>query len=254
MAQTLIALFAAHVLADFALQSKAMVRAKTKPHVLALHTLIVVAATLVVLGDAPGIGGLPWAALAALAVSHAVFDFAKAWRATRASTPLLDFALDQAAHAAVIVGVAATWPTLFADGFWASDAVAEVSRGAVTGDRAAAALALAAGFWVCVRVGDFVLQMLMARFKPVAPTSADAGLPNGGAYIGVLERGLIFGFVMVGQFTAIGFLIAAKSVLRFQAVRERAASEYVIIGTMASFGWAIAAALLTLWGLEVAAR
>ena len=45
---------------------------------------------------------------------------------------------------------------------------------------------------------------------------------------------------------AIGFLIAAKSVLRFGAVREEARlSEYVIIGTLASFGWAILMAIGT---------
>jgi hypothetical protein len=105
-----------------------------------------------------------------------------------------------------------------------------------------------------VRVGDFVLQMLMGRFKLAAEDKPDAGLPAGGAYIGVLERGLIFLFVMIGQFAAIGFLIAAKSVLRFQAMRERAASEYVIIGTMASFGWAIAAALAAKAGMDAALR
>ena len=38
----------------------------------------------------------------------------------------------------------------------------------------------------------------------------------------------------------IGFLVAAKSVLRFEAAREAVKAEYVIIGTLASFGWAIA--------------
>jgi hypothetical protein len=49
----------------------------------------------------------------------------------------------------------------------------------------------------------------------------------------------------------VGFLIAAKSILRFGSVKDdRALSEYVIIGTLASFGWALIAAYATLWGLS----
>ena len=66
------------------------------------------------------------------------------------------------------------------------------------------------------------------------------GLPNGGRAIGHLERGLIFLLILSDLAAGIGFLIAAKSVLRFGSVGDdRALSEYVIIGTLASFGWAI---------------
>ena len=56
--------------------------------------------------------------------------------------------------------------------------------------------------------------------------------------IGQLERALILLFVLVGEPAAIGFLIAAKSVLRFGEVKEprnRMEAEYIIIGTLASF-------------------
>ena len=44
----------------------------------------------------------------------------------------------------------------------------------------------------------------------------------------------------------IGFLIAAKSILRYgTATRDQRTAEYVIIGTLASFGWAIVMALTT---------
>ena len=45
-----------------------------------------------------------------------------------------------------------------------------------------------------------------------------------------------------------GFLIAAKSILRFDSANrdDRMASEYIIIGTLASFGWAMAVAWATL--------
>jgi hypothetical protein len=77
------------------------------------------------------------------------------------------------------------------------------------------------------------------------------GLPDGGRAIGQLERGLIFLLVFTGMPEGIGFLIAAKSVLRFGSVSDdRKVSEYVIIGTLASFGWAILASFATVWALH----
>ncbi len=74
------------------------------------------------------------------------------------------------------------------------------------------------------------------------------GLRGGGKAIGQLERALIFVFVLINQFSAIGFLIAAKSIFRFGELRDRSnrmEAEYIIIGTLISFLWAIVAALLT---------
>ena len=54
--------------------------------------------------------------------------------------------------------------------------------------------------------------------------------------------------VLADQPDGIGFLIAAKSILRFDELqddRRPPRSEYVIIGTLASFAWAIATAAAT---------
>ena len=64
--------------------------------------------------------------------------------------------------------------------------------------------------------------------------------------IGLLERGLIYLMFIAGQPAGIGFLIAAKSILRFDAASNNAKAEYVIIGTLASFSWAIAISILIL--------
>ncbi|MNE74166.1 hypothetical protein D3C80_1702230 [compost metagenome] len=74
------------------------------------------------------------------------------------------------------------------------------------------------------------------------------GIENGGRYIGWLERGLTFVFFMIGHPEGVGFLLAAKSVLRFGDIataKEREHTEYVIIGTMLSFGWALVVAIGT---------
>ncbi|MEP3480680.1 MAG: DUF3307 domain-containing protein [Fuerstiella sp.] len=80
------------------------------------------------------------------------------------------------------------------------------------------------------------------------------GLPSGGRYIGWLERSLVLLFVLSGYPQGIGFLIAAKSILRFGDIKnwhQRAATEYVIIGTFLSFAWAMVIAGLTQQALQV---
>jgi hypothetical protein len=105
-------------------------------------------------------------------------------------------------------------------------------------------MALLAGAIVATRAGGFAVGLLMA---PWAAAVTLGGLPGGGRTIGHLERGLIFLMVLGGLPEGIGFLIAAKSVLRFGTVREEAQlSEYVIIGTLASVGWALLSAYATL--------
>jgi hypothetical protein len=73
-------------------------------------------------------------------------------------------------------------------------------------------------------------------------------LSKAGTYIGIFERILVLIFVLIGQYAAIGFLIAAKSVLRISKDGEadaRKKTEYVLIGTLISFTIAILIGLLT---------
>ncbi|MBK6345236.1 MAG: DUF3307 domain-containing protein [Bacteroidales bacterium] len=79
------------------------------------------------------------------------------------------------------------------------------------------------------------------------------GLRDAGRYIGMLERILILTFIFMNQFSAVGFLIAAKSVLRFGDIRDsnnRKGAEYILIGTMISLAAAIFTGLLTQWLLN----
>ena len=56
--------------------------------------------------------------------------------------------------------------------------------------------------------------------------------------IGNVERMLTLVFVMLGQYEAIGFILAAKSLRRFRET-DTVKSEYVLVGTLLSFGIAI---------------
>ena len=46
-------------------------------------------------------------------------------------------------------------------------------------------------------------------------------LANAGKWIGILERVIVFILVLLNQYSAIGLVIAAKSILRFNEIRLR---------------------------------
>ncbi len=76
----------------------------------------------------------------------------------------------------------------------------------------------------------------------IALEKAKNELLNAGKLIGTIERWLILIFVILEQYEAIGFLIAAKSILRYDPKKENTKfnkTEYVLIGTMLSFFIAI---------------
>lgn len=72
----------------------------------------------------------------------------------------------------------------------------------------------------------------------------DSAEYNAGRIIGMLERILIFSFMLAGQYAAIGFIIAAKGFTRFKELDDRKFAEYVLIGTFLSALTAIVITLL----------
>lgn len=224
MIETFAALLLAHALADFVFQTARIVANKRRFPVLVLHGAIVLATAQAATGRIDA-----WELLA-LALVHMAIDAAK----TQLAAPGLPaFLADQGAHLLSLAGLAWLRPDLVAGGFW--------------GDVPAlpALMAYLAGVIVTIRAGGFAVGELMRDYQHA---SLPEGLPNGGRMIGLLERAMIFLLVLVGQPAGIGFLIAAKSILRFDtASKNQHASEYVIIGTLASFAWALAGGYATLW-------
>lgn len=93
-----------------------------------------------------------------------------------------------------------------------------------------------------------IMRILLQRWSDNIDLPGDNSLSNAGKYIGILERLLVFVFIIVGHWEAVGFLITAKSVFRFSDLKEskdRKLTEYILIGTLLSFGIAIVTALMT---------
>lgn len=94
---------------------------------------------------------------------------------------------------------------------------------------------------------SIIMRMIFTKWKVGKFTKNNESLKDAGQYIGVLERLLVFTFIIINHWEAVGFLIAAKSVFRFgdlTASKERKLTEYILIGTLISFGIAIAIGLI----------
>lgn len=227
MIATIIALLFAHVLADFALQTNWMIAHKDKAQGFLAHAAVVALTAWAALGFGDPL------AIAVLVAAHMAIDAIKTFGGFR---DLRAFVIDQAAHLVVICAVAVAWPHLWTSGHWAPyPALLQP-------------MVLLTGLILSLRAGEFAIALLM---RPYRGRVNNAGLKNGGRVIGWLERGLIFALIGLGQPLGVGFLVAAKSVLRFgTATRDQRSAEYVIIGTLASFGWAILVAYGTFGMLQ----
>lgn len=104
-------------------------------------------------------------------------------------------------------------------------------------------LVLILGYLICIKPANiFVRESLIAgKIESISDTTTE--LKNAGKLIGILERILVLTFVVIGKLEVVGFLIAAKSILRYKDTNT-IKTEYVLIGTMLSFGIAMMIGLL----------
>jgi hypothetical protein len=222
MIETFTALLLAHALADFLFQTNWMVRNKRHLKAMLAHIGVVLVTAILATGSLHPL-------IFALAGVHMVIDAVKVGYFPNRLGPFL---ADQAAHLASIIALAILHPALWSGGLWADS------------QWLPAVMVILAGLILATQAGGFAVGLMMQPWADDTP----AGLRNGGRVIGTLERGLIYLLILTGQAAGIGFLIAAKSVLRFGTVKDQGKlSEYVIIGTLASFGWAIAVTAGVVW-------
>lgn len=100
---------------------------------------------------------------------------------------------------------------------------------------------------LCAKPSNIIIQEVMKSqgLDDVVDGTDEAQqeLKNAGRLIGVLERLLTFGFVITSHFTAVGFIVAAKSILRYRD-GATAKTEYVLVGTFLSIGIALVLGLV----------
>ncbi len=229
-------LLLAHLLGDFLLQPNSWVADKeVKRHrsiYMYLHIVLHGAVAWMIVGEIEfGIYAL------LLTVTHGLIDYAKL-RFQRESTKRNWFVIDQVLHLLVIALIA----------IWYANPTATFT-------------APANEFWIVLtgvlfltQPTSILIKNVISVWTPENKDAADGSLQNAGNYIGILERLFVICFILTGHFEAIGFLLGAKSIFRFgdlMEAKERKLTEYVLIGTLLSFGIAMLAGLLVQYALSL---
>lgn len=224
-------LIVAHILADFALQPDKICKGKSINGCkgfgfLLLHSSIHATLAYLLLAQWTN-----WLIPIVIFLTHLGMDWLKAKKMkpnTRA------FLLDQTVHIAIILIL---WLVFFADlsTLWIS-----------TYWQTPSIWIIAMSYLLVLQPTSLLLGMFIAKWTP--QEMKDKSLPNAGKWIGYLERVLILSFVLIGSMESVGFLLAAKSIFRFgelNKAQEIRTTEYVLIGTLASFTMAILIGLIT---------
>jgi len=105
------------------------------------------------------------------------------------------------------------------------------------------------GYVILTLPMSIIIQKAIMPWSDLIGEADDDSLLNAGKYIGILERSFVFVFILANRWEAVGFLLAAKSVFRFGDLKEskdRKLTEYILLGTLLSFGIAI---ILTMFAI-----
>lgn len=80
---------------------------------------------------------------------------------------------------------------------------------------------------------NIIIQKLLTPYKP--ENSEEDGSNNAGRFIGTVERIIMFIFLYIGQYAAIGLVLTAKSIARYDRIsKEKDFAEYYLLGTLMS--------------------
>jgi len=223
-------LFLAHIIGDFCLQPSIWVKDKEikkhKSSKLYLH-IGVHGITLAVL---LGFNITYWLGFIVIIISHFFIDLIKINLTKKLNSKVL-FYSDQLLHLIIITAVAYSYKPF------------TISYNMLSTTNIL--------FIICLLLASYVssviIKITLSTWTPHTEEKEDESLAKAGRFIGILERLFVFIFIVTKHWEGIGFLLAAKSIFRFGDLKEskdRKLTEYILIGTLLSFGTAILIGLI----------
>ena len=255
-ASILVRLLIAHCLTDFLLQPGYWVANKKKniwkSKYLWYHGLLTGFVAWIFLWDLHS-----WWIILLLTASHIIIDGLKIQIGKKINKKkdyeLLLFTIDQVLHVVIIVLL---W-LQFVDGW---NKIIPFIQHYFVGYRT---LLVVLGYILITNPVGYFIQFITKRWT--SEINIDDSLKDAGRWIGILERTLIVTFIFINQYAGIGFLIAAKSLLRLidrpenalgisRPFSSRKHTEYVLIGTFLSFTIAIFTGIAINWLLHLPHR
>lgn len=82
---------------------------------------------------------------------------------------------------------------------------------------------------------NIIISKLLKMYKPMEANEMIKRDNNAGRFIGTLERLLILIFISIEQYSAIGLVLTAKSIARYDRIsKEKDFAEYYLLGTLLS--------------------
>ncbi len=82
---------------------------------------------------------------------------------------------------------------------------------------------------------NIVISKLISKYKPEISEEEKLKDNNAGRFIGTIERIIILIFISIGQYSAIGLVLTAKSIARYDRIsKEKDFAEYYLLGTLIS--------------------
>lgn len=240
-------LLCAHLITDFVLQPAAWVKERkelrAKSIALYKHTTLTMLFAYVFLAQWSN-----WQIPLIIFVTHTLIDI---WKSSR-SELIRYFIIDQLMHIMVLVGC---WLWLISGFQSAAELFQQTLSQTILWIYFATYLFVIfpLGFIIGMMVKKFKVQLRNRNNNSTVTSATDETLADAGRWIGIFERILILTFVLNNQFGAIGFLIAAKSILRFNNKDEESArkeTEYVLVGTLISYAFSILTGLAIAWFIE----
>jgi hypothetical protein len=243
-------LLIAHFAGDFVLQSSWIVENRNKSlfnKALVYHLLIHLICILVLF-----LFQIDWRIVSVILVSHAAIDILKAgaeMRLNKAGSEIAPrenqwnlqrwricvFVADQLLHLSVIIGawLIFTGQNSYFLNFSVPDQWWLIALAYLV-------ITTPTGIFIGKLVRRWYHQIMTGTEAATGTvTGSLGGLPQAGSWIGIIERVLTLSFILAGSFEAIGFLLAAKSILRIGDLKEdheHKKTEYILIGTLLSFG------------------
>ena len=82
---------------------------------------------------------------------------------------------------------------------------------------------------------NILIQKLLVIYKPESDNKVKNKDNNAGRFIGTIERVIMLVFLALGQYSAMGLVLTAKSIARYDRIsKEKDFAEYYLLGTLLS--------------------
>lgn len=239
----------AHILGDFYIQTGKMAEKKEKSvKWVLIHGLCYCGIMMLI--SLPIMSGKIVLAAIVSSILHLVIDVAKyvynsATTSKGKMTQIIErnmFFIDQLFHVICLVTIAywlAASKTIIREWNIINDFFNVVGKSELT------VLSWLLALLVIHKPANITIQKLLMIYKPKTREKDKKNDNNAGRFIGTVERIIMLIFLSIGQYSAIGLVLTAKSIARYDRIsKEKDFAEYYLLGTLISTAVVIVVSLI----------